>query len=260
MKKCPRSPRQFLVLGGANFTNCSLFFRLFASTEIVSSPHKVLNQRDRHSVKKGIAEALGTGLISLAVIGSGIMATVLTNDAGIQLVINCIATVATLFLVITVFQQISGSHFNPMVSIFLLSKKNLGQMTLYIFAQLIGAVLGAVTANLMFERQALELSLTLREGNHLLFAEFIAAAGLVFIVFLKAKSVKKMRPALISLWILGAYFFTSSTSFANPAITFGRMFSDSFTGIAPSSAAMFIAIQVIGSTAGYGLAQFFRKK
>jgi len=209
---------------------------------------------------KLIAEALGTGFITLAVIGSGIMATNLTEDVAIQLLVNCVATVAVLCLSITVFSTISGSQFNPMVSIFSLSKKNLGLMTAYIAAQIAGATLGAVSANVMFQQPAIEFSATIREGSHLLVGEFIASAGLLFIVFFKAKNVKSIRPALISLWILGAYFFTSSTSFANPAVTFGRMLSDSFAGIAPSSAPMFVAIQIIGSSAGYSLARAMRRK
>lgn len=130
----------------------------------------------------------------------------------------------------------------------------------YIAAQISGATLGALTANLMFEKPAITISNTIRDGNYLLLGEFIAAAGLVFIIFFKAKKVKRIRPVLIALWIMGAYFFTSSTSFANPAVTFGRMFTDTFAGIAPSSAVMFIAIQIIGSSAGYSLALAMRKK
>ncbi|MFZ9309464.1 MAG: aquaporin [Candidatus Nanopelagicales bacterium] len=209
---------------------------------------------------KLIAEALGTSFITMAVIGSGIMATNLTEDVAIQLLVNCVATVAVLYLSITVFSTISGSHFNPMVSIFSLSKKNLGLMTGYIATQIAGATLGALSANVMFQQPAFEFSTTIREGSHLLVGEFIASAGLLFIVFFKAKNVKSIRPALISFWILGAYFFTSSTSFANPAVTFGRMLSDSFAGIAPSSALIFVAIQIIGSSAGYSLALAMRRK
>jgi glycerol uptake facilitator-like aquaporin len=206
------------------------------------------------------SEALGTALVTLAVIGSGIMARNLTDDPALQLLVNALATTSTLFVMIQLFQKVSGSHFNPMVSIFALSKKNIGQMFGYITAQFVGATGGAVAANLMFELPSISISTTTREGNHLLFAEFIASAGLLFIIFFKAKKVKAIRPALITLWILGAYFFTSSTSFANPVITFGRMLSDSFAGIAPSSAMMFIAIQIIGSSAGYSLAFAMRKK
>jgi glycerol uptake facilitator-like aquaporin len=211
-------------------------------------------------MQKVLAEALGTCFVTIAVIGSGFMASDLTGDGAVQLLINCLATVSTLFLTIQLFQKISGSHFNPMVSIFALSKTSLSQMFSYICAQLVGAVVGAMIANTMFERNAIELATTLREGNHLLLGEFIAAAGLVYIVFAKGKSLKSIRPALISLWILGAYFFTASTSFANPAVTFGRIFTDSFAGIAPTSAALFIAIQVIGSSAGYGLAQIMKRR
>lgn len=211
-------------------------------------------------MQKYFAEILGTFFITLAVIGSGIMATNLTDDPALQLLVNALATTSTLFVMIQLFQKVSGSHFNPMVSIFALSKKNIGQMFGYITAQFVGATGGAVAANLMFELPSISIATTTREGNHLFFAEFIASAGLLFIIFLKAKKVKAIRPALITLWILGAYFFTSSTSFANPVITFGRMLSDSFAGIAPSSAMMFIAIQIIGSSAGYSLALAMRKK
>jgi glycerol uptake facilitator-like aquaporin len=211
-------------------------------------------------MRKLLAETIGTSLITMSVIGSGIMATNLTDDVAIQLLLNCLATVGILWLSITIFSGVSGSHFNPMVSIFVLSKKNLGLMFGYIAAQIFGATLGALSANLMFENPAISISSTIREGNHLLLGEFIAAAGLVFIIFFKAKNVKVIRPALIALWIMGAYFFTSSTSFANPVVTFGRMLTDTFAGIAPSSALIFIAIQVIGSSAGYGLALAVRKK
>ena len=211
-------------------------------------------------MQKFLAESLGTGFITLAVIGSGFMATNLTEDFALQLLINCVATVSTLFLSIQLFQKISGSHFNPMVSIFALSKKSLPQMFGFILSHLAGATLGAVTANIMFESSPIELSATLRESNHLLVGEFIAAAGLVYIIFAKGKNLKALRPTLIALWIAGAYFFTSSTSFANPAVTFGRTLTDSFAGIAPTSAVMFIAIQVIGSSAGYGLAQVMKRR
>lgn len=211
-------------------------------------------------MQKFVAESLGTGLITMAVVGSGFMATNLTDDLGLQLLLNCLATVSTLFLSIQLFQKISGSHFNPIVSIFALSKKSLGQMFGYMCAQLFGATLGAVIANIMFESNAIELATTLRDGNHLLLGEFIAAAGLVYIVFAKGKSVKSIRPALLSFWIMGAYFFTASTSFANPAVTFGRIFTDSYAGIAPTSAGLFIAIQVIGSSAGYGLAHIMNRR
>lgn len=211
-------------------------------------------------MKKLVAESLGTGFITLAVVGSGRMATNLTDDLGLQLLLNCLATVSTLFLSIQLFQKISGSHFNPMVSIFALSKKSLGQMFGYICAQLIGATVGTIIANTMFQSNAIELSTTLRDGNHLLLGEFLASAGLVYIVFAKGKSLTSIRPALISFWIMGAYFFTASTSFANPAVTFGRIFTDSFAGIAPTSAGLFIAIQVIGSSAGYGLAQIMKRR
>jgi glycerol uptake facilitator-like aquaporin len=211
-------------------------------------------------MKKLIAEALGTGSITLAVIGSGFMATNLTNDVALQLVVNCIATVAMLYFVITAFHRISGSHFNPMVSILILSKKDLGLLVGYLVAQIIGATAGAILANLMFDQPLIELSNLSREGNNLLIGEFIAASGLLFIIFLKGKAIKNVRPLLISLWIASAYFFTASTSFANPVITYGRMLSDSFAGISPQSALAFISIQVFGSLAGYALAQAMNRK
>lgn len=211
-------------------------------------------------MKKFLAEAIGTGSITLAVIGSGFMATNLTNDVALQLVVNCIATVAMLYFVITAFHRISRSHFNPMVSILILSKKDLGLLAGYLVAQIIGATAGAILANSMFEQPLIELSKLSREGNNLLIGEFIAASGLLFIIFLKGKAIKNVRPLLISLWIASAYFFTASTSFANPVITYGRMLSDSFAGISPQSALAFISIQVFGSLAGYALAQAMNRK
>lgn len=191
------------------------------------------------------AEFLGTFLLVQAIVGSGVMAKNLSDDILLQLLINAIAAVTTLTLIISIFKGISGAHFNPIVSILSLldRKSSPAKIFVLILAQLLGAFCGAIIANLSFGLDAISISSTERTQTHLLVGEVIATFGLIFVVL--------MRPAkpelAIPLWIAGAYFFTSSTSFANPAVTFGRIFSDTFAGISPSSAFPFLCAQCIGA-------------
>ena len=204
--------------------------------------------------KKLFAEFLGTAVLVATVVGSGIMATNLSPDLGIDLLINTVATVFVLYILITLFAPISGAHFNPLVSGIAFFRKELSAAhTLYFFiAQILGGSLGAIVANLMFEHPAIESSHHVREGSHLFLGEVIASAGLIFIIFLAIKQgIDKKIPRLVAAWIGAAYFFTSSTSFANPAAVFGRMLSDTFAGIAPSDAPGFVASQLAGAALGW---------
>jgi glycerol uptake facilitator-like aquaporin len=203
-----------------------------------------------------LAEGLGSALLAALVIGSGVAAQRLSHDVGLQLLENAAATAAGLFAIILMFGPASGAHFNPVVS---LADAVFGgipwrQAALYLPAQVVGCVVGAVLANLMFARSAVSISTTHRAtGPHLL-AEVIATAGLVLVIFALACSGRAASaPAAVGAYIGAAYWFTSSTSFANPAITVGRMFSDTFAGIAPSSAPAFIAAQLVGGVLGVAL-------
>ena len=200
------------------------------------------------------AEFLGSGLLAAVVIGSGIAAQQLSPSAtGLQLLENAAATAVGLFAIILMFGPVSGAHFNPVVS---LADAFFGGLrwrdaAAYLPAQVAGCVAGAVAANLMFAQAAVSISAKHRlTGAHFL-SEVIATAGLVLVIFALARSGRaRSAPAAVGAYIGAAYWFTSSTSFANPAITIGRMFSASFAGIAPASAPGFIAAQVIGGVAG----------
>jgi glycerol uptake facilitator-like aquaporin len=204
--------------------------------------------------KKLFSEFIGTATLVATVVGSGIMATNLSADIGINLLINTIATVFVLYILITLLAPISGAHFNPLVSGIAFFRKELSAAhTLYFFiAQILGGLLGAIIANLMFEHPAIEPSQHVRDGLSLLLGEVVASAGLIFIIFLAIKQgVEKKIPRLVAAWIGAAYFFTSSTSFANPAVTIARSLTDSFSGIALSSVPGFIVAQIAGAALGY---------
>jgi glycerol uptake facilitator-like aquaporin len=213
--------------------------------------------------KKLFAEFLGTAVLVATVVGSGIMATNLSADLGIDLLINTVATVFVLYILITLLAPISGAHFNPLVSGIAFFRKELSAAsTIYFFiAQILGGSLGAVLANLMFEHPAIEPSQHVRNGSHLLLGEVIASAGLIFIIFLAIKQgIDKKIPRLVAAWIGAAYFFTSSTSFANPAVTIARGLTDSFSGIKFSSVPGFIAAQIAGAILGYSGFKFITSK
>ncbi|MCU0311556.1 MAG: aquaporin family protein [Acidimicrobiales bacterium] len=207
------------------------------------------------------AEALGTGLLIVAVIGSGIMAERLSSgDVGLQLLENAIATAGALVALILVFGSVSGAHFNPVVT---LLDRFLGTTTtrdtgLYVVAQVVGACLGAMLVNLMFELPAVNLSTKDRSSGALWLSEVVATATLLLVIQGCVRSGKaRMVPFAVAAWIGGAYWFTSSTSFANPAVTVARMLSDTFAGVAPSSAPPFIAMQLVGAVVAFGLVRFF---
>jgi glycerol uptake facilitator-like aquaporin len=200
------------------------------------------------------AEFLGSGFLAAIVIGSGIAAARLSpSDTGLELLENAAATAAGLFAIILMFGPVSGAHFNPVVSF---ADAALGGLrwrdaAAYLPAQVAGCVAGAVAANLMFARAAVSISARHRASGAHALSEVIATAGLLLVIFALARTGRAATaPAAVGAYIGAAYWFTASTSFANPAITVGRMFSDSFAGIAPSSAPVFIAAQAGGGIAG----------
>ncbi len=204
-----------------------------------------------------VAEALGTALLIIAVIGSGIMASRLSpNDVGLELLENAAATAAALIGLILIFGAVSGAHLNPVVTLVdrafgSISNRDTG---CYIAAQILGGCLGAVIANLMFDLPAVEWSTKARSSGALWLSEVVATVGLLLIIHGCVRSGRANVVAFaVGLWVGGAYWFTASTSFANPAVTIARMLSDTFAGIEPSSVPMFILMQLIGAVIAYGL-------
>ena len=204
-----------------------------------------------------LAEFLGSALLAAVVIGSGIAAQQLSPGAtGLELLENAAATAAGLFAIILMFGPVSGGHFNPVVSF---TDAALGGLrwrdaAAYLPAQVAGCAAGAVLANLMFSRPAVSISVHHRASAAHLLSEVVATAGLLLVIFALARTGRgATAPAAVGAYIGAAYFFTSSASFANPAITVGRMFSDTFAGIAPASALPFIAAQVAGGVVGWAL-------
>jgi glycerol uptake facilitator-like aquaporin len=196
------------------------------------------------------AEFIGSAFLAAVVIGSGIAAQTLSpGTTGLQLLENAAATAAGLFAIILMFGAVSGGHFNPVVSFVdaVFGGIRWRHAVAYLPAQVAGCMVGAVLANLMFSRAAFELSTKNRASAPHFLSEIIATLGLLLVIFALARSGRSASaPAAVGAYIGAAYFFTSSTSFANPAITVGRMFSNTFAGIAPSSAPSFIAAQVVG--------------
>lgn len=208
-----------------------------------------------------LAECVGTAMLLCAVIGSGIMAERLSGgNVGVALLANTLATVFALYVLIEIFGPESGAHFNPVVTIIMALR---GEMSahdrvpltaLYILAQGVGAVLGAFLANAMFDMDVLQVSTKVRSGTGLWLAEAVATAGLLFVIM---RAPKGKASALVACYIGAAYWFTASTSFANPAAVLGRTLSDSFAGIAPQSGLAFVLAQVVGGAAGALLASRF---
>lgn len=198
-------------------------------------------------LRRHLAEFTGTALLVMAVVGSGIMATNLSRDVGLQLLANAVATGGALFALITVFGPVSGASFNPVVSVMshVLDGGSLRVLAGDVAAQFSGAVVGCWAANAMFSRPWLEVSATDRSDGPRWFAEVIATFGLLLVIRGGRRAGANVA-ALVAAWITGAYWFTSSTSIANPAVGFGRVFSDSFAGIAPASWVMFVVMQLLG--------------
>lgn len=202
------------------------------------------------------AEALGTALLLAVVIGSGIMAERLAGgNVAIALLANTLATVGGLYVLIEIFGPVSGAHFNPAVSAVMAWYGRLSRADLvpYVIAQLAGSVLGAWLAHAMFETAIVQFSSHVRGGWGQWIAEAVATAGLLLVVL---RAAPGRAAAMVAAYIGAAYWFTASTSFANPAAAFGRMFSDSFAGIAPASAPAFIAAQFAGAAIGLGIDRF----
>jgi glycerol uptake facilitator-like aquaporin len=210
--------------------------------------------------RRALAELLGTGLLVTVVVGSGIAAQRLSTDPGVQLFENAAVTAAALPVLILVFGPVSGGHFNPVVSVadFVLGRKRRTGLSLrglagYIPAQVTGAVLGALLANAMFS-QPEGLATHHRSSPHLWLGEVVATAGLIMVIVGLARSERTQQtPWAVGAYIGAAYWFTSSTSFANPAVTIGRVFSDSFAGIAPASVPAFVVAQFLGGAVGLAL-------
>ncbi len=209
------------------------------------------------------SEFLGTGLIALAVVGSGYMATSLSEDLLLQLLVNALATIFILGLSISLLAPIGGAHFNPVVTgtLALMNQFPKRDVLPYWIAQIIGGVSGTILANLMFTSSPIEISEKSRGSSQIFLGEVIATAILLLLILLLIKQGRTSAiPIAVSAWIGGAYFVTVSTSFANPAITIARTFTNNFTGIAPSSVALFIVAQIVGAALGFLLAKGLTKK
>ena len=208
-----------------------------------------------------LAEAVGTAFLLMAVIGSGIAAQRLSpGDVGLQLFENAVATAFALMALIWAFGAVSGAHFNPAVTLVdvVLRGRPVREGIAYIGAQVFGGIAGAVLANLMFALPPATWSTKVRSGPNLWLAETIATLGLLFVIFLIPRHRAAVIPVAVGAYIGAAYFFTSSTSFANPAVTVARMFSDTFAGISPESAPIFIVMQLIGASLAIGLVMLLR--
>jgi arsenate reductase len=226
-------------------------------TDLAHQPETGTGSVGLDLTRRLVAEGLGTGFLVIAVIGSGIMASRLSpNDTGLQLLENAAATAAALIGLILIFGAISGAHFNPVVT---LVDRAFGSITtrdagLYVVVQVVGGCVGAMLANLMFELPAIELSTKGRSSPALWLSEIIATVGLLLVIHGCVRTGRANVVAFaVGIWIGGAYWFTSSTSFANPAVTIARTLSDTFAGIEPSSAPMFILMQLVGAAIAYAL-------
>jgi glycerol uptake facilitator-like aquaporin len=196
-------------------------------------------------------EFIGTMILAVAIVGSGHMAANLAQDGGVKLLINALATALGLAVVIKVGMKTSGAHFNPAVTLVMVILKKISNevAALYIAAQVLGAILGVGIANLIYDQSFLMQSSIIRDGSNLFFSELFATAVLVLII-LTFRKKDELIAIYVPIWIFGAILFTSSTSFANPAITIGRVFTNSFTGIALDSVLLFVVAQLIGALVG----------
>jgi glycerol uptake facilitator-like aquaporin len=202
---------------------------------------------------KLVSEFVGMALLACVVVGSGIMGTNLSPDAGVALLINTVSTIFALAILILILGPISGAHFNPAVTLVSLFNKSMQakDALAYIAVQIGGAITGAIVANAMFDLAVIQISQNERVTTGKLIGEVIATAGLIIVIgVLVARAQTSLIPIVVAGWSGSAYFFTSSTSFANPAITVGRVFSDTFAGIAPSSVLPFVAAQLVGAALG----------
>ena len=201
-------------------------------------------------------EFIGTMILAVAIVGSGHMAASLAQDGGVRLLINALATAIGLAVVIKVGMKTSGAHFNPAVTLVMVILKKISNEVagLYIAAQVLGAILGVGIANLIYDQSFLKQSLIIRDGSNLFFSELFATAVLLMII-LTFRKKDELIAIYVPIWIFGAILFTSSTAFANPAITIGRVFTNSFTGIALDSVLLFVVAQFIGALVGLVIAK-----
>ena len=201
-------------------------------------------------------EFIGTMILAVAIVGSGHMAASLAQDGGVRLLINALATAVGLAVVIKMGMKTSGAHFNPAVTLVMVILKKISNELagLYIAAQVLGAILGVGIANLIYDQNFLKQSLIIRDGSNLFFSELFATAVLLLIILTYRKK-DELIAIYVPIWIFGAILFTSSTAFANPAITIGRVFTNSFTGIALDSVLLFVVAQFIGALVGLVVAK-----
>ena len=201
-------------------------------------------------------EFIGTMILAVAIVGSGHMAASLAQDGGVRLLINALATAVGLAVVIKVGMKTSGAHFNPAVTLVMVILKKISNELagLYIAAQVLGAILGVGIANLIYDQSFLKQSLIIRDGSNLFFSELFATAVLLLII-LTFRKKDELIAIYVPIWIFGAILFTSSTAFANPAITIGRVFTNSFTGISLDSVLLFVVAQFIGALVGLVIAK-----
>jgi len=210
--------------------------------------------------RRGAAEFLGTAVLVATVVGSGIMGTDLSDNLAVTLLINAIATVAALGVLIWAVGPISGAQFNPVVTGVAVIRREMPvvEAGVYMVAQVAGALAGVALANVMFGLPAWQASTHVRTGFPIWLGEVVATAGLLLVIGALTRTGRgHLGAVLVPAWIGAAYFFTSSTSFANPAVTIGRAFTDTFSGIAPASVPMFIVFQIVGAAIGALLTEFF---
>jgi glycerol uptake facilitator-like aquaporin len=202
--------------------------------------------------RKLVAEGLGTALLVAAVVGSGIMAQRLAHDPAVALLCNTLATGGALVAILLMFGPISGAQLNPAVTVVMALTKDLTPKLAagYIAVQIAGGMAGAIAANAMFDLDTIEIATTVRAGFPKLLSEGIATFGLIGVVLAVGRTRGPITPFAVAAYIVAAYWFTASTSFANPAVTIGRAFSDTYAGIRPADVAPFIAAQAVGATAG----------
>ena len=205
-----------------------------------------------------VAEALGTMLLVCTVVGSGIMAAQLTDDVALILLGNTLATGAILVVLITALGPVSGAHFNPAVTIALAlrRKAQVSDVAPYVLVQIVGGIVGALLAHAMFEQEILQASMTVRTGPAQWLSEGVATFGLVFAIFAGVQHAPQAVPWMVGLYISAAYWFTASTSFANPAVAIARSFSDTFTGIRPNDLPGFLLAQIAGALIAAALADW----
>ena len=212
-------------------------------------------------IKPVLAEFVGSAILAISIVGSGIMGARLSGDGGLALLINALGTAIGLAVAIQLIGKISGAHLNPVVTLVMILKNNISKSLalLYVLAQIAGAIGGVIASNYIFGLKVIQSSTQNREGAHLFVSEIIATAILLWIILANLNNFEKLS-TYVPLWIFGGIMITSSTSFANPAVTIGRSFTDSATGIAAGSIWLFVIAQVIGALLGMSAMKFFKNE